>query len=206
MIEPLECTSDDYCFILECFLEDVYLPKKHLYVTLPIGDLIGRVRYDTRKAERAGIVCKKVSDVGPLQQGILDIFCSKEGRRGLPQRFVNIRPTLESFDVREHGWPVERYDNPKCPVHYLEFWGSFAGSALVGFMEVGVYEDIVMVLTVLGHGDWFKHGVMNHLFLNVMNEYPGKRFSYGRDTDKAEKAWLFLEGLKLTNYLEVEAV
>lgn len=142
------------------------------------GALMARVKNgkrDAKYADRIGAFCEPFDWVSWVPD-IHDINHSKAVRCGGPMRGA-YNDSLEQM-VAEYGWTagVKPPAPPSCPHHFRKDFGIFVPepgrvsheSRLVGYIGLLRLGDTASYTTILGHGDYLKHGIMFRLHFSVM--------------------------------------
>lgn len=136
----------------------------------------GNAFRDSRKSDKQGYICKQFFWKNYIPD-IVEINTSKETRSGGKMRAAYNR------SVEDFGGPPEKYNKvktPDCHLHCLHNWGIFEPRigykqgniitdekllAYIRFKRIGNYA---VYTSILGHGDYLRHGIMYRLHYAVM--------------------------------------
>jgi hypothetical protein len=125
----------------------------------------GNVTRELRKAGMLGFVCRQVP-AGTYAADETEILRSKRFRSGGPVLAAVLGGTAPTFRPAACG-----------PHHWDVRWGVFAPEEreaaagpdrLVGSITLRRVGNIVRIVTIMGHGDYLRHGIMRLLFLEIM--------------------------------------
>ena len=112
-----------------------------------------------KKCQKNEFYCKKINPDDYLDN-IYEINTSKEIRQG--KKMTNIYteyPTKFNLNYKIYN---QKYS--------VEFYGIFKDNKLVGYGMFYFCKEIVVLMKLLGHGDYLKFGIMNLLFFFIVND------------------------------------
>ena len=137
----------------------------------------GEALRKSRKAERMGYFCRQFVWQNHIPD-IYEIDTSKEVRSGGPMRAAYRRTVDE-----RGGLPVEKQEltNAPCNLHGIYSWGIFepcdgyqqgeitTNAKLLGYVKFKRQGSLGIYTSILGHGDYLRHGIMYMLHYSIMN-------------------------------------
>lgn len=130
---------------------------------------------DAKCADRIGAFVERF-DWRSWVPDIHDINHSKEVRCGGPMRGA-YNDSLEQMIFEYHWTPgIEEPQPPSCPLHGRYDFGIFVPEPgrvaddrkLVGYIGLLRLGNTASYTTILGHGDYLKHGIMFRLHFEIM--------------------------------------
>ena len=126
-----------------------------------------------------------------IYKDLREIWTSKEIRQQRPAgKYYGVigngpHPVLES-------WWIKDYSIYTCPKHKIIFYGCFLGSKMVGYAELLICNEIIIMHSTLGHGAHLPMGIMKFLYVTIIKENMNnmRYFSYGNYDPIGSKRFL----------------
>ena len=160
-------------------------------------------RYEYRIAEKNNCRAKRVMDITPINDRIIEIWKSKNERQGRKINMSHHNIYNEYTDIKDK-WVEQNYGKYSCPIHKLEFWVVEKDKKLVAYVEIMRCGKYALVSSAMGHGNYLKYGIMKYLFINIIRELIGRKmkfFSYGVEDFLSDEKRHFVKQLGITTIL-----